>query len=57
MTRQSNVDAVVAGIRELVQAMMANNEGRIAGGETVTMAQQNLRDALRAVLGAKESAA
>jgi hypothetical protein len=57
MSRPSNVDQVVAGIRELVQAMMANNEGRIAGGETVTMAQQNLRDAIARALGTKESAA
>ena len=27
MSRPSNVDQVVAGIRDLVQAMMAHNEG------------------------------
>ena len=57
MTKQRDVDALVAGIRNLVQALMDQREGRIAGGETVTTAQQNLRDALRAVLGTKESAA
>ena len=56
MTKQWDVDALVAAIRELVQALMDQREGRIAGGETVTTAQQNLRDALRAVLGTKEHA-
>jgi hypothetical protein len=56
MSRPSNVDQVVSGIRELVQAMLANNEGRIAGGEIVTTAQQNLRDAIKRVLGVKENA-
>jgi hypothetical protein len=35
---------------------MDQREGRIAGGEMVLQAQTNLRDALRAVLGTKESA-
>jgi hypothetical protein len=57
MSRQSNADQLEGAIRAYVVALMDQREGRIAGGETVTTAQQNLRDALRAVLGTKESAA
>jgi hypothetical protein len=55
-TRQQSVDAVVAGIVALVQAIVQHREGQIAGSETVVQAQSNLRDALRAVFGQKESA-
>jgi len=48
MSSPSNVDRLVAAIRELVQAVI--NQGQIAGGETVTQAQTNLRDALSTAL-------
>jgi hypothetical protein len=54
MSGPSNVDQVVAGIRDLVQAMMARNEGQIGGHESVTAAQSNLRDVIERVLGTKE---
>jgi hypothetical protein len=50
----SNVDRLVAAIRELVQAVI--NQGQIAGGETVMAAQSNLRDALSTALGEERAA-
>jgi hypothetical protein len=54
MTTRQNVDGVVLLLREFVQALI--DQGQIAGRETVTQAQTNLRDALHVVLGVKESA-
>jgi hypothetical protein len=57
MTRPSNVDQLEGAIRNYVQALMDQREGRIAGGEAVVQAQQGLRDAIARALGTKESAA
>jgi hypothetical protein len=46
-----DVDALVASFREFVQALIDREQ--IAGGETVTQAQQNLCDALKRVLAVK----
>jgi len=56
MSRPSDVDQVVASIVALVQAIAQHREGQIAGGETVVQAQSNLRDAIKRVLGTKDSA-
>lgn len=54
MTTRQQSDALVGAIREFVQALMRHREGQIAGGEDLTTAQANLRDALRAAFGLKE---
>jgi hypothetical protein len=51
MTDRRNVDAVVASLREFVQALI--DQEQIAGHEILTERQQNLRDALRAAFGIK----
>jgi hypothetical protein len=55
MTRPSNVDQLEGAIRAYVLALMDQREGRIAGGESVTTAQQNLRDAIARVLGGESA--
>ena len=57
MTKQRDVDALVGAITDLVNACISRDQGLIGAHERATEAQQNLRDALRAVLlGTKESA-
>jgi len=48
MTTRQNVDGVVLRLREFVQALIDREQ--IAGHETVTQAQANLRDALMSAL-------
>ena len=47
--RERNVDELAASIRRLVEAVIAGDQGRIGVHQDLTGAQQNLRDALRAV--------
>jgi hypothetical protein len=56
MSRQSDVDQVVAGIRRLIEALIAQDHQQIGVHESVTAAQADLRDAIARVLGAKETA-
>jgi hypothetical protein len=48
-----NVDALVASIRHLIEALIAQDQKQIGVHESVMTAQADLRDAL---LGTKESA-
>ena len=48
-----NVDALVASIRHLVEALMAQDHQQIGVHETVLMAQADLRDTLKRALGIK----
>jgi hypothetical protein len=57
MTKQRDVDALAAAITHLIDVRISRDQGMIGAHERATEAQQNLRDALRAVLlGTKESA-
>ena len=49
MTRAQDVDQLAGAIRRLVEAVIAGDQGRIGVHQDLTGAQQNLRDALRAV--------
>jgi hypothetical protein len=51
-----DVDALVGAIRHMIEVLIARDQGMIGTHERATEAQQDLRDALRAVLGTKESA-
>jgi hypothetical protein len=53
MSRVRDVDALVPGIRRLIEALMDHREGRIAAGEDVATALVDLRTALRAAFGMK----
>jgi hypothetical protein len=55
-TRAQNIDALAAAIRKLIEALIAGDQGRIGSHQNLTDAQTDLRDALRAALGIKESA-
>ena len=56
-TRQQNVDQLAVAITDLVDVRISRDQGLIGAHERAPEAQQNLRDALRAVLlGTKESA-
>ena len=54
MTTRQNVDGVVLRLREFVQALI--DQGQIAGRETVTQAQTNLRDAPSSALDEERAA-
>jgi hypothetical protein len=56
MTRARDVDQLAGAIRRLIEALIAGDRGAIGSHQDLTAAQQNLRDALRAVFGQKESA-
>ena len=49
MTRAQDVDQLAGAIRRLVEAVIAGAQGRIGVHQDLTGAQQNLRDAVRAV--------
>jgi hypothetical protein len=54
--RERDVDQLAGAIRHMIEALMDQRDGRIAGGETVTTAQRDLRDAISRAIGMKESA-
>jgi hypothetical protein len=56
MTKQRDVDALVASIRHLIEALIAQDQKQIGVHETVLIAQADLRDAIKRTLGMKESA-
>jgi hypothetical protein len=56
MTRARDVDQLAGAIRRLIEALIAADQRQIGVHETVTAAEADLRAALRAVLGQKESA-
>jgi hypothetical protein len=56
MTKQRDVDALVASIRHLIEALIAQDQKQIGVHEIVTAAEADLRAALRAVFGQKELA-
>jgi hypothetical protein len=51
MTDRRNVDAVVASLREFMQALI--DQEQITGHEILTERQQNFRDALCTAFGIK----
>jgi hypothetical protein len=51
-----DVDALVASIRHLIEALIAQDHQQIGVHESVMAAQADLRDAIKRVLGMKESA-
>jgi hypothetical protein len=51
-----DIDTLVASIRHLIEALIAQDHQQIGVHESVTAAQADLRDALRTVLGTKETA-
>jgi hypothetical protein len=53
MTTRRDVDQLVDNLRNWVEALLDRREGKIGIHEDLTSAQQNLRDALRAVLMTK----
>ena len=53
MTKQRDVDALVASIRHLIEALIAQDQKQIGVHETVLMAQADLRDAIKRVFGIK----
>jgi hypothetical protein len=50
-----NVDALAAAITHLIDVRISRDQGLIGAHERATEAQAELRDALRAALGTKES--
>jgi hypothetical protein len=55
MSRSSSIDQLAGAVRDYVLALMDQRDGRIAGGETVVQAQQDLRDALKRALGGESA--
>jgi hypothetical protein len=53
MSRPSNVDQVVAGIRRLIEALIAQDQKQIGAHESVMAAQADLRDAITRAFGIK----
>jgi hypothetical protein len=53
MTKQRDVDALVASIRHLIEALIAQDQKQIGVHETVLTAQADLRDTLKRALGIK----
>jgi hypothetical protein len=53
MTRAQDVDRLVDNLRNWVEALLDRREGKIGIHEDLTLAQGDLRDALRAVLVTK----
>ena len=51
MTRARDVDDLVARLRQFVELLIERDHGAIGSHQNLTDAQQNLRDALRAVFG------
>jgi len=51
-----NADDVAASIRKLMDALITEDQRKIGIHETVTVAQADLRDSLRAAIGSKERA-
>jgi len=51
--RGRDVDRLVDSLRNWAEALLDRREGKIGVHEDLTQAQQNLRDALRAVLMTK----
>jgi hypothetical protein len=56
MIRPQSVDQLAQAIRRLIEALIASDRREIGIHQSVIEAQTNLRDALRAALGVKESA-
>jgi hypothetical protein len=56
MTKQRDVDALAAAITHLIDERISRDQGLIGVHERASAAQLRLGDALRAVLGVKESA-
>jgi hypothetical protein len=52
-TRARDVDDLVARFRRFVELLIERDQARIGVHEDVTEAQQDLRDALKRVLGTK----
>ena len=53
MTRERDVDDLVARFRRFVELLIERDQARIGVHEDVTAVQQDLRDAFKRVLGAK----
>jgi hypothetical protein len=51
-----DIDALAAAITHLVDVRISHDQGLIGGHERATEAQAGLRDAIKRVLGMKESA-
>ena len=56
MTTRRDVDALVASIRHLIEALIAQDHQQIGVHERVTAAQTNLRASIARAIGMKESA-